>query len=581
MLGVVGRSPAEAAARWISVTSPHFEMYTTNSEKQAERALQTFEQVRSYFLQRSASKKQSGARVRVIAFSSEKEFKPYRLNAGSFAYYLQSRERDYIVMQDIESDHSQVAVHEYTHLIVTHSGLKFPTWLNEGLADLYSSLEPRGTQAMVGRPLPGHLLSLTQQKWLDWNTLLSVDQSSPYYNEREKMSIFYAQSWLLTHMLALSPAYLPGFTRLLGELNSGTSAEQAFAKTYGKTIAAVGKDVEQYIRQNSVRVSVSDITLGKTDLEPKVAALSDFQTGLALADLLASNRSTIQQAKDRLLALESENPRSPEVEESLGYLEWQQNNVGEARRHFDLAVEHGSKSVKLIVDDAGLAAQSGADAKAVVTLLEKAITLQPGNTDARLSLGQIEAQRGNFGRVLSAISPIQSVPPERAYMFFTLQAYSRANLKDRNGARDAAKQALQYAKTQTDRDQLDRLIRSLDPAEQMRRLAPSPVAENAVPSTNAIVPQSPSPLTLARDQNLPRIEGKTKAFVCGKNTFRLHLQVGDREMVFAMDKPQDILVRNHDDLQWSCGPLEPLAVTVVYQPGTDPKVDGVVAELIF
>jgi hypothetical protein len=41
------------------------------------------------------------------------------------------------------------------------------------------------------------------QHWLDWNTLFAVDRESPYYNELDKMSIFYAQSWALTHMLML------------------------------------------------------------------------------------------------------------------------------------------------------------------------------------------------------------------------------------------------------------------------------------------------------------------------------------------------------------------------------------------
>jgi hypothetical protein len=115
-----------ASPHWINVQTPHFEMYTTNSEKRAIRALQAFEQVRYFFLQNNKNRQAPEGRVRVIAFSSEKDYKPYQINSGAFAYYLQSRERDYIVMQDIETDHHEVAVHEYTHLIVRHNKMQLP-----------------------------------------------------------------------------------------------------------------------------------------------------------------------------------------------------------------------------------------------------------------------------------------------------------------------------------------------------------------------------------------------------------------------------------------------------------------------
>ena len=199
----------KAAEHWIRLTTPHFEMYTTNSEKQGAAALQLFEQVRYFFLQSSNSKAAPSTPVRIIAFRSEQEYKPYRLNDSAFAYYLQSRKADYIVMQDISPEHYRAAVHEYTHLIIRHQNLTFPVWLNEGLADFYSSLEPRGEQAVVGRVLDDSLALLKNTRWLDLNVLFSVDQDSPCYNERAKASIFYSESWALTHMLSLGNDYRP------------------------------------------------------------------------------------------------------------------------------------------------------------------------------------------------------------------------------------------------------------------------------------------------------------------------------------------------------------------------------------
>jgi hypothetical protein len=52
--------------------------------------------------------------------------------------------------------------------------MQLPIWLNEGLADLYSSLELHGQQAMVGRPLESRVMTLSQQQWMDWNALFAV-----------------------------------------------------------------------------------------------------------------------------------------------------------------------------------------------------------------------------------------------------------------------------------------------------------------------------------------------------------------------------------------------------------------------
>ena len=556
-------------------------MYTTNNEKQAVRALQVFEQVRYFFLQNSKTKQAPEGRVRIIAFSSEKDYKPYRMNSGAFAYYLPSRERDYIVMQDIEADHHQAAVHEYTHLIVQHDKLQLPIWLNEGLADLYSSLEPHGTQAMVGRALAPRMATLMQQRWMDWNTLFTVGHDSPYYNESSKMSIFYAQSWALTHMLALSPSYMPRFSQFLLTVANGTPTQVSLQKVYGKAVPEVGKDVEAYVRQTSLRAVLFNFPLNQADLNPQVAPLSDFQRDLALADLLASRKDTQSEAQSRLLRLSQQNPQNTKVEESLGYLAWQQDNLPEARKHFLLAVERGSKNIRMIYDLAELEQAGGAAPQTVIDLLQKAIALQPDHNEARIFVAELEAGRGHYGAALAAIAPVRTVQPEQAFRFFLITAYIRANLRDFNGAKTAGEKALPYAKTEAQREQAEQLLRSLAPAAHAAITAESDTKEKAQLTKGDSAPSGPAPVILKRSQGLPHVSGKAKAFECEKGSFRLRLQVGDREMLFGMVDLQDILVRNVKDLEWSCGPLSGQNITVVYQPSATAKLDGIVSELIF
>ena len=462
-----------AGPHWISVTTSHFEMYTTNNQKQAERALQKFEQVRYFFLRNNRNHQAATGRVRIVAFSSESEFKPYRMNGGNFAFYMQSRERDYIVMQDVEPDHLQAAAHEYTHLIIRHIKLDVPLWLEEGLADLYSSLEPKGQQALVGRPLPQHIYTLRSGAWMDLNTLISVDHDSPFYNLSDKMQIFYAESWVVTHMLALSPGYHDRFPDFLASLNGGATTAEAFQKVYGKSVQEISKDAQSYLHRTSVPAAVFDITLQKSDLDPQVAALSDFQTGLALSELLATRPQTAEEARRRLLALEQANSQNPEIEESLGYLAWQENNTAEARQRFRLAVERGSTSSRMFYDDANLEHMAGARPQVVMDLMKKAVALKPDDNEFRILLAQLYTEDGLWSQALAAISPIRSLEPSQAFGFYMVNAYCHANLQDPAGARAYIAKAAPFAKTTSDHAQVEQLTQFLDRSERVLRVRKS------------------------------------------------------------------------------------------------------------
>src|SRR5579871_5419769 len=105
---------ADAAEAWLKLGTPNFELYTTAGEKKGREAILYFEQVRSFFMEASQSKRAPSFPVRIIAFRGEKEYKPFRPNESAAAFYTGSHDRDYIVMEDISNEHYPVAIHEYT-----------------------------------------------------------------------------------------------------------------------------------------------------------------------------------------------------------------------------------------------------------------------------------------------------------------------------------------------------------------------------------------------------------------------------------------------------------------------------------
>ena len=146
---------------WVRIASANFELFTTAGDRAGRDLVKHFEQVHSFFVGRFKMMSSDATRKpRVILFRSEKEFEPYRPNEFASAFYHPGEYHDFIVMNNSIGESRSVAVHELTHLMVHQIGLELPVWLNEGLAELYSNLEPTGSKIRVGRDIPGRMQTL-------------------------------------------------------------------------------------------------------------------------------------------------------------------------------------------------------------------------------------------------------------------------------------------------------------------------------------------------------------------------------------------------------------------------------------
>jgi tetratricopeptide (TPR) repeat protein len=413
-----------AGEEWIKVTTPHFELYTTAGEKKAREAILYFEQVRSFFLQASPSKKVPEFPVRIIAFRSEKEYRPYRINDFAAAFYTRNDRRDYIVMENISAERYPVAIHEYVHLIVEHSGLKLPIWLNEGWAEVQSTLKPLGNKAQIGDIIPGRAQELMTGKWIDLVTLTSADRSSPFYNEKAKAGMFYSESWALAHMLSLSPEYRQQFTTFVASLANGKEASESFQTAFHKSIAQVQDDLRRYLTRTTLYGAVFNLKLDRSAEDPDVVAAPSLERELVLADLLAQTGKT-DLARSAYERIARSNPGKPDVEESLGYLAWRTDERSSAIEHFTRAVAGGSKNAQLCFDLAMLQRQSGVAEAQVLPTLRKAVELKPDYVEARLQLGYMELSAKEYANALRTLASIKRVTPDQAAHLFSALAYTQ------------------------------------------------------------------------------------------------------------------------------------------------------------
>lgn len=588
-----------AADQWVKLTTPNFELYTTAGEKKGREAILYFEQVRSFFLEASASRHTSEFPVRIVAFKGEKQYQPYRISEAAFAYFIRGRNRDYIVMQDIVGEHYPAAIHEYTHLVIEHSGLKPPPWLNEGLAELYSTLKPVGKKASVGDIIPGRAQTLLTGKWIRLDTLTSADHESPLYNEKDRVGMFYAESWALTHMLFFSSDYRPNFSKFLTAASSGKTMDEACQSAFGKRLPEVEKDLRLYLKGERFYHAVFDIKLEKSAEDPEVSDASAFDSGMVLADLLALAHRT-QEALSAYQELAKSNPDQPEVEESLGYLAWQSGDTPAAREHFSRALTHGTKNARMCFDYAMLS-RSTSDAVAnAVPAFQKALELKPEYKEARLQFGLMLVNMRNYAEAIAQLRQIKKVDPEEAQWYFPALAFSFLQTGDREKARENAELAKKWAKTSQQVDHAEALLRSLDapvtavgPVGPARKARPAaevsdqrPRFHREEPREFSVIEQAPpaNPF-VGKDDKMSHVEGIAQRLDCLGRAAHLHVLVGKTAMVFEIPDPDRVQITHTGESKhdFACGAQRGYKIAVDYAVAADEKkgIAGIVRGLAF
>ncbi len=142
-----------------------------------------------------------------------------------------------------------------------------PGWLNEGLAELWGNTVIRGETVEMGYPIQNHLDRLRGRKLLPLEALFSVDRSSPYYTEKNMVSIFYAQSWALTHYLMIGDETGQAKTMLgkyLNLLQNDVDHQEALQQSFGD-LKALEEKLESYVRKHQfvgLEMDASDRTVG-------------------------------------------------------------------------------------------------------------------------------------------------------------------------------------------------------------------------------------------------------------------------------------------------------------------------------
>jgi hypothetical protein len=544
---------------WRLARSGHFEIYAQSSDERARAILQHFEQLRAFFLQQSAWKTAAPRPVRVIVFASSEEYQPYRLRSTSDAYYVGSGDRNYIVMTD-SADFS-VAAHEYAHLILRASNLQLPPWLKEGLAELYSTLQIGGDTTRLGGPLHARLETLRRHDWLPLADLTTLSDSTLQHGERGGADLFYAESWALTAMLALSPGYAAGFQQFIAASGVGPLNIDNWTQDLRRWVdSGASASIElPRVSAESPAVEVSDV--------------SPFASKLVLGQLLLTAGEF-----DRAEAIFHAMPDSADVSAALGLIALHKGDPIAARLAWKRAISENVSDAQLCYRYAILAEQSGLGPDDIRPALERATALEPDFDDARYQLALLHKNAGRYELALEQFQAMRMLPDARAYAYWLALADTFNELGRREDAQTAAAHAAQRASTEAERDR----------AAQQTYLAQTDFGVQFArdPSGNLQMVTTRTPHQTA-DWNpfiepgdeIHRLRGELREIRCDKTT-TIRVEAAGRVVTLAIPDLQHVQMR-HAPPEFTCGPQKPTPVTIEFARASNGNAEGVVRGMDF
>ncbi len=503
------------SSRWTLARNSHFEIYSQGDREHAREALLWFEQLRTFFEQ---SGFQTGSRspVRVIGFGSTREYDGYRLRPAASAYYVGTESRDYIVMPTLGANEFPIAAHEYAHLVLHASGFKIPGWLNEGLAEYFSTVRISSRGCEIGGAIPAHLQTLRKKKWMSLPELLALPADSSRELTRESGALFYAQSGRdgdARHLRGVPFGF------------SGSDCGNRVGTTWGGgpregLWQIIAGDCTRHARlgrccQGKRHPTSWSRRCRRHGGERRVIGVcgtsgtGGFARGLRK---IGPGGRALSRSRARVAG------KCRDFCSARRYCT-RKGETDIARQEFKQALDQGLREAGLCYRYALLADAAGSPADEVRLALERALALKPDFDDARFKLALLESNAGDYQTAVLQLRAMKGVAAGRAYGYWSALAYALGELGEREEAKAAAERAMEHATTDDERARAAQIayVAKTDLTVQFTRdanghsqLVTTRVAHGAAGWNPFIEPED----------HIRHVEGQLRSVECGGNRLR-------------------------------------------------------------
>ncbi len=578
-------TPVQAKDKWINLTTKNFNIISNADEGGTRRLALKLEQFHFVFSKLFNLPLERAVPTTVMVFKHDASFKPYKPlyngKPANLAGYFQSGQDENIIAMDISANQESpmsVIYHEYTHLLTSSTPRQWPVWLQEGLAELYSSFDVDDNKVTLGAPISRHVMLLRDKTFIPLQDLLSVRHGSPIYNERDKQGIFYAESWALCHYLMFGDKNVrqPQMAEFAKLINQDVAGDRAFTQAFKLSPPEMEKQIRSYIGRSSYTINV--YTLASTEGEKEIAVrpISEGEAQFYLGNLLARTKR-LDEAEvlfKQAVALEPELPRPYE---GLGFVAMRRNNFTEALEHFKQAATRGSKNHLAhyyYAESLQRQAAGGitpALAQTISDELHTSIKLMPGFAYSHAALGFLSLATGqNFKEGADSLKIAIRLAPQNKHLLLNL-AHLQALMKEYEAAKKTLEPLLAAdadpglkASAESTMKMIEYSTRPAPALSELTRSA-SDADRNTEPATSA--PGQQDPPRLVRRPSLKRegtqtIRGVLVSIECKAGKWTLVVNTKDDLVRFSVSDKDKLEFYSQDpqfEGKVNCGSVNKIA----------------------
>lgn len=245
-----GREP-----RWLRIATPEFVVITSLNEKEGLAWAGEFAQyvatLRTMFKQTTALPP-----LVMVVFARESDFRKYRpLTADGRPQDVAgffSRNLTWSVAglggSNMSEEVRHTIFHEGVHWFLSTMERSNPVWIEEGMAEVFSTFRVAKNLAEWGHPIPSHVALLRYHGLMPMERLLLTSSDELFGKDESHTTAVYAQSWAFAHYLLFGKHEIP--LSALGnyaEAVGNAGPDEAFRRAFGRDYKQMQKQLKEYV----------------------------------------------------------------------------------------------------------------------------------------------------------------------------------------------------------------------------------------------------------------------------------------------------------------------------------------------
>jgi hypothetical protein len=366
LLPLLHCAPAAAAGRpWRTLETPRYQVLSQLTDQETTRWSSEFDQFIATMTDLLRIDPGSLPPLRVILFSGDKEFNPYKparpdgRTANVSGIFARNPTWSVIgLVSDSRGDVlRQTIFHEATHWLMSADEGRQPAWFSEGIAELLSTFEQKGKEVSWAKALTRHLSTLDQVGVTPLREFLATPRA--IFNRDDHTENFYAQSWAFTHFLLFSgdPARAALASRFI-ETFKTNSGEATVDAVFGAQLPGLEKAFKSYVAQAAFSYRAQPARPVPAPLPAQAASPAQIESALGFLAMGAGRDELARRHASKAIELDAATAAGHEI---LAYLAAQARSQEEVKQHAEAALRNGSKDSEmfLLMGNTFIGAQGG------------------------------------------------------------------------------------------------------------------------------------------------------------------------------------------------------------------------------